>query len=204
MNNRSTLGVKARVSRRDFLKKTAATAATTTLGSLDIARNAHAAGNGIIKVGLVGCGGRGTAAAINALNSGPDVRLVALADIFDERLQQSLERLKKAKPNQVQVKNDNCFIGFDAYEKLIASGVDVVLIAPASHFIPQILKAAVDAGKHVFCEKPHGIDMPGVAVCEAASEVARTKKLSLVSGLCWRYDEGVRETMNVQEPVAGL
>ena len=183
------------MTRRDFLKTSAAAAATATLSSLDIVRSAHAAGSGVIKIGLIGCGGRGTGAAINAMNAGQDVRLVAVADIFEERLRNGLAQVKKAKPDQVEVKNDQCFVGFDAYEKVIASGVDVVLIAPASHFIPPMLKAAIDAGKHVFCEKPHGLDVPAVAVCEAASEAARKKSLSLVSGLCWRYDAGVRETM---------
>lgn len=181
--------------RREFLRTSAVIAGAAALGPLAVERSAHAAGNDVIRIGLIGCGGRGTEAARNALNAGPDVRLVALADIFDERLQASRTQLQKAKPSQVEVKDDHCFVGFDAYGKLIASGVDVVLITPASHFIPVMLKAAVDAGKHVFCEKPHGIDIPGVKACQAAAEVARQKKLSLVSGLCWRYDPGVRETM---------
>jgi myo-inositol 2-dehydrogenase / D-chiro-inositol 1-dehydrogenase len=195
MNRQHTTNRNDSVTRRHFLRTSAAAAATATLGTLDIGRSGHAAGSGAIKIGLIGCGGRGTGAAMNAMNAGPDVRLVAVADIFDERLRNGLDRLKKGKPEQVQVKDDRCFVGFDAYEKLIASGVDVVLIAPASHFIPQMLKAAIDAGKHVFCEKPHGLDVPAVAVCEGASEAARKKSLSLVSGLCWRYDAGVRETM---------
>ncbi|MBI5387534.1 MAG: Gfo/Idh/MocA family oxidoreductase [Verrucomicrobia bacterium] len=181
--------------RRDFLKTSASLTGAALAGTLALERSAHAAGSDVIRIGLIGCGGRGTAAAINAMNAGPDIRLVALADIFDERLKASREQLKQAKPEQVEVKDDHCFIGFDAYEKVIASRVDAVLIAPASHFIPTILKAAVDAGKHVFCEKPHGIDMPGLKVSMAAAAKAKEKKLSLVSGLCWRYDPGVRETM---------
>lgn len=180
--------------RRDFLKTSALAAGAAAFGPLTIEQSAHAAGSDVIRIGLVGCGVRGTAAAINAMNAGKDVRLVALADIFDERQKNSLGQLKKAKPDQVEVKDDHCFIGFDAYEKLIAA-VDVVLIAPASHFIPMILKAAIDAGKHVFCEKPHGLDMPGVRTCQAACAEAEKKKLSIVSGLCWRYAPPVRETM---------
>lgn len=186
---------KRTTSRRDFLKTSTTLTGVALTGALSLERGAHAAGSDVIKIGLIGCGGRGSGAAINAMNAGADIRLVAAADIFEERLRDGLAQVRKAKPNQVQVNADHCFVGFDAYQKLIASGVDVVLIAPASHFIPQMLQAAIDASKHVFCEKPHGIDIPGVAICEAAAEAAKQKKLSLVSGLCWRYDTGVRETM---------
>ena len=98
-------------------------------------------------------------------------------------------------PEQVAVDDDHCFVGFDAYQKLIHSGIDVVLIAAASHFHPMHLTAAVAAGKHVFCEKPHGLDVPGLKIAMAAAEEAKKKNLCLVSGLCWRYDLGVRETM---------
>jgi predicted dehydrogenase len=162
---------------------------------LPVARSAHAAGGDVIRVGLIGCGGRGTEAALNAMKTGPDIRVVALADIFRERLDASRAQLKKAKPEQATVKDEQCFIGFDAYQHVLAAGVDAVLIAPASHFIPEMLRAAVAAGKHVFCEKPHGIDIPGLKVAMAACEAAKTKGLSVVSGLCWRYDPGVRETM---------
>jgi predicted dehydrogenase len=181
--------------RRDFLKTSAAFTSAALTGVLPLERSVHAAANETIRIGLIGCGGRGTDAANNAMNSGPDVRLVAMADIFQERLEASLERLKTTKPKQVEVKPDHCFVGFQAYQQLLASGVDVVLITPASHFIPIILEAAVAAGKHVFCEKPHGLDIPGLKVSMAASEAARSKGLSLVSGLCWRYDPGVRDTM---------
>ena len=176
-------------------KTSAALAGTAALGHLALERSVHAAGSDVIRIGLIGCGGRGTEAAGNALSAGKDIRLVALADIFDERLKASREQLKQARPDQVEVPDDHCFVGFDAYEKLLASGVDVVLIAVASHFHPPLLQAAVAAGKHVFCEKPHGIDIPGVKISMAAAEQAQQRGLSLVSGLCWRYDPGVRETM---------
>ena len=150
----------------------------------------------MIKVGLIGCGGRGSGAAANAMNAGDDVRLVAMADVFeDKRPAAAASGLKKAKPDQVAVDDDHCFVGFDAYQKVIDSGVDVVLIACASQFHPAYLKAAVDAGKHVFVEKPHAIDPPGIRVVEAACEEAKKKGLSVVSGLCWRYHTGVQETM---------
>lgn len=181
--------------RRDFLKTSAALAGGAALAQLTVERSAHAAGSGTIRIGLIGCGGRGTEAAVNAMNAGPDIRLIALADIFKERLDACRNQLQKNKPNQVALQDDHCFVGFDAYEKVLASGVDAVLIAPTSHFIPRIFSAAIDAGKHVFCEKPHGIDIPGLKVSMAAAERAKARGLSVVSGLCWRYDPGVRETM---------
>ena len=186
----------ARATRRHFLKTASsgvlAAAAASTLG---IARSAHAAGSGTIKIGLVGCGGRGSGAAVNAMNAGKDIKLVAMADVFSEYLQGARKRLKAEKPDQVDVADDHCFVGFDAYQKLIASGVDVVLLGATSHFHPIHLKAAIDAGKHVFCEKPHGVDVPGLKMAMEAAEQAKEKGLSLVSGLCWRYDPGVREAM---------
>ena len=184
-----------RTNRRDFLKTSAALAGTAVLGELDISRTAHAAGSGTIKIGLIGCGGRGSGAAGNAMNAGPDIKLVAMADLFRDQVERSLNGLKKQHPEQVTVKEDHCFSGFDAYQDLVKSNVDAVLIAPTSHFIPTHLQAAIEAGKHVFCEKPHGIDMPGVKIAMAACEEARNKKLAVVSGLCWRYDPGLREGM---------
>ncbi len=195
MHTKFTPRAETSTSRRNFLKSSAVLTGAAMTGALALERGVHAAGSDVIKIGLIGCGGRGTGAALNAMNAGRDIRLIALADLFEERLRHGLAQVKKARPEQVEVKDDHCFVGFDAYEKVIASGVDAVLLAPASHFIPPMLQAAVAAGKHVFCEKPHGLDIPGVAVCEAAAEAARRKGLSLVSGLCWRYDTGVRETM---------
>ncbi|MFZ5828735.1 MAG: Gfo/Idh/MocA family protein, partial [Planctomycetota bacterium] len=146
-------------SRREFLASSALGSAAWTLAA---APPVHAAGSDVIRIGLVGCGGRGSGAALNAMNAGPDVRLTALADLFGDRIATARQQLSKHKPEQVEVTDEQCFIGFDAYQKVIDSGVDVVLIAAASCFHPQHLKAAIDAGKHVFCEKPHGIDVPGI------------------------------------------
>lgn len=180
-----------RTSRRDFLQTTAAGAGLAALG---LSRSVHAAGSDKIRIGLIGCGGRGSGAADNAMNAGPDVTLVAMADIFEDRATGARERLKARKPEQVAVDDDHIFIGFDAYQKVI-DAVDVVLIAAASHFHPVYFKAAVDAGKHIFCEKPHSLDVPGLKLAMAACEEAKRKNLNVVSGLCWRYDPGVRETM---------
>ncbi len=181
-------------SRRHFLQSSLAAGAAAA-GTLALARSAHAAGSDVIRIGLIGCGGRGSGAAANAMNAGKDVRLVAMADIFADRLQGARGRLMEMYPHQVAVHEDRCFVGFDAYQKLIDSGVDVVLCAASSHFHPMHLTAAVAAGKHVFCEKPHGLDVPNLKIAMAAAEEARKKNLCLVSGLCWRYDPAVRETM---------
>ncbi len=182
------------LSRRQFLQRSAVSGAAA-YGALSLARSAHAAGSDVIKVGLIGCGGRGSGAAANAMNAGKDVRLVAMADVFAERIAAARPQLKKMYPEQFAVDDAHSFVGFDAYQKVIESGVDVVLIACSSHFHSAFLKAAVDAGKHVFVEKPVAVDPVGVRVAMAASEEAKKKNLSVVSGFCWRYDAGVRETV---------
>ena len=181
-------------SRRQFLQRSVASGAAA-FGALSLARGVHAAGSDVIKIGLIGCGGRGSGAAANAMNAGKDIRLVAMGDIFADRIQGSRQRLKQMYPEQAAVDDNHCFVGFDAYQKVIDSGIDVVLIAGASHFHPMHLTAAVAAGKHIFCEKPHGLDVPALKVAMAAAEEAKKKNLCLVSGLCWRYDLGVREAI---------
>ena len=183
------------VSRRGFLGMSAGVASASLLGGLSISRGAHAAGSDVIKVGLIGCGGRGSGAAVNALKADPNAKLVAMADVFADRVKNARTQIQQERPGQVAVSDDHCFVGFDAYQKVIASGVDVVLIACTSRFHPFYLKAAVDAGKHVFVEKPHAIDPAGVHIVEQACAAAKQKNLCVVSGLCWRYDRGVQETM---------
>ena len=179
--------------RREFLKTSALSGAAV---ALPIARSVHASGSDVLRVGLIGCGGRGSGAAVNALQADKNAHLVAMADVFAANLRASRENLRKIKPDQVKVDDDHCFLGFDAYQKVLASDVDVVLIALPTFFHPTCLKAAVDAGKHVFCEKIHAVDAPGVRMVLAATEDARKKGLSVVSGLCRRYDLANRETMS--------
>lgn len=181
--------------RRTFLKSTTIAAAGAAVGSLGIGRSAHAAGSEVLKIGLVGCGGRGSGAAANALVADPNTKLVAMADAFPDRIETALNGLQKRFKDRAAVDRDHQFVGFDAYQKVIASDVDVVLLTTSPHFRPIHLKAAIDAGKHVFCEKPVAVDAPGVRSVLATSEEAAKKKLNLVSGLCWRYDLGVKETM---------
>ncbi len=182
-------------SRREFLRTSTAVAGGALLGGLSLARSAHAAGSDLLKVGLIGCGGRGSGAAGNALNADAGAKLYALGDAFEDRLQGSLHGLKQEYGERVDVDSSRQFVGLDAYQKVIDSGVDVVLLATPPHFRPIHLKAAVDAGKQVFCEKPVAVDAPGVRSVLATTEEARKKNLNLVSGLCWRYHRGVKATM---------
>jgi len=179
------------ISRRHFLRTTAAVSGSV----LAIPRGAHAAGSDILKVGLIGCGGRGTGAAANAINADPGVRIVVMADAFADRMNGALKVLQKRYSDRVDVDPSRCFAGFDAYKELIASEVDVVLLAAPPQFRPKHLAAAIEAGKHVFAEKPVGVDANGVRSVLGTCELARKKKLCIVSGLCWRYDTVIRETM---------
>jgi predicted dehydrogenase len=182
--------------RRTFLSTmSAAAVGASVAGSLGVARSAYAAGNDTIKIGLVGCGGRGSGAAADALGADKNIALVAMGDAFADRITRSLEGIKKAAGDKVQVTPERCFAGFDAYQKVIDSGVDVVLLCTPPHFRPQHLKAAVEANKHVFCEKPVAVDAPGVRSVLETCELAKQKNLSLVSGLCYRYDLRKRELM---------
>ena len=175
--------------RRDFL-----TASAAALPAAALAVRAYAAGSDAIRVGLIGCGGRGTGAAMNAMNADPGVRLAALCDISPERIRIRRAGLQRQKPEQVAVDDDHCFVGFDGYRKTIES-VDVVLIAVASKFHAMYTKAAIEAGRHVFVEKPHAIDPPGVRDLIAACDMARQKKLSLSSGLWSRFEPGFQEAI---------
>lgn len=187
------------ITRRRFVQTSAALAAGAmipTIGSSPAAASVHASGSDIIRVGLIGCGGRGSGAASQALKADPGARLVAVADVFAERTERALSNLSKSDElaAKIAVDDDHRFVGFDAYQKLIDSGVDVVLLATPPVYRPAHLAAAVQAGKHVFCEKPMAVDAPGVRSVIASVQAARDKKLSLVSGFCWRYSTPERET----------
>jgi predicted dehydrogenase len=176
------------------LQSSAALAAGAAAG-LSMARSAHAAGSDVIKIGLIGCGGRGCGAAVNALTADPNTRLVAMADAFDDMLQAGLKNLKATQfADRIAVDKDHCFVGLDAYQKVIDSGVDVVLLAAPGGFRPLHLKASIDAGKHVFCEKPMAIDGPGLRKVIAAVEMAKQKKLAIRAGLCNRFEVAFQET----------
>jgi predicted dehydrogenase len=182
--------------RRKFVQTTAAAVVGGALNGLTIARSAHAAGSDVLKIGLIGCGGRGTSAAVNALRADPHTKLTVMADIFRDRLEQS-RRVLSRQPvaDRIEVPDDHCFHDFDCYKRVMETDVDVVLLCTPPHFRPAHLQAAVEAGKHVFCEKPVAVDAPGVRRVLETVEKARSKNLTIVSGLCWRYDLGVVETI---------
>jgi predicted dehydrogenase len=185
------------VSRRQFLKSTAAAAAGPVLTRRGRAAQAGTSPGDTLRVGLIGCGGRGTGAAAQALAADNNVRLVALGDAFRDRIEGCRETLGKQSDiaAKVDVPEDRCFVGFDAYEQVLASGVDVVLLATPPHFRPRHIRAAVAAGKHLFVEKPVAVDAPGVRSVLAACAEARTRKLAVVSGLAMRYSHGHRALM---------
>ena len=182
-------------SRRQFLKSSVGVLGATVAGSLVLARSVHAAGDNTLKIGLVGCGGRGMGAVADAFEADGGTKLTAVADVFADRANSGADRMKKMFPDRVALDADHCFAGFDAYDKLIASGVDVVILGTPPHFRPIHLKACVDAGKHVFAEKPVAVDAPGVRAVLAAAASAKQKGLSIVSGLCYRHNAPMQETM---------
>lgn len=180
-------------SRREFLKRTAVAAAVAS-PALSIARSAHAQGKQEIRIGMIGSGERCCGAAAEAMNTGPDVKLAAICDVFPDRVARKRDFLRKRFPNQMIADDAHCFTGFDGYQKVIDS-VDVVLIACASKFHPMYAEAAVKAGKHVFVEKPNAIDPVGVRRFQAACELAKQKDVCLLSGLMSRYENGFQETI---------
>ncbi len=184
-------------SRRGFLKTgSAAMAGGALLGALAPERFAHAAGNDEIKIALVGCGGRGGGAADQALstyNIGP-VKLVAMADVHDDRMQSTLKNLTAKHAERVDVPKERQFLGFDAFEKAIALA-DVVILATPPGFRPMQIEAAVKAGKNIFTEKPVATDAPGVRKVLAAAEEAKKKGLHVGVGLQRHHQAGYIETI---------
>ncbi len=175
----------ASASRREFLQTTTAAGAVLLAGG----NYAFAQGSERIRVGLIGCGGRGTGAAANALAADPGVVLTAMGDVFQTQLDGSLKTLKAQEGlgARVDVKPDMRFVGLDAYLKVINSGVDVVLLTAPPGFRPQHIKAACAAGKHIFAEKPMGTDAAGVRAALEAVKAAQPNGKCFVSGFCYRY-----------------
>jgi myo-inositol 2-dehydrogenase / D-chiro-inositol 1-dehydrogenase len=145
----------------------------------------RAPGGKVLKAGLVGCGGRGTGAAINFLNAGPDLEIVALGDLFRHRLDNCKENLRKN--HGAEVPEQNCFTGFDCYKKVIDSDIDVVLLCEPPYFRPVSFEYAVKARKHVFIEKPVGVDPVGVRSVMASGRMAESAGLSVVAGTHYRH-----------------
>ncbi len=195
-------------SRRHFLRKTGGLVAASTLaGQLSIARAAHAAGDETIKVAVIGCGGRGTGAVVQALNTQGAVKLWAMADLFEDKIEGSLATLAKTEKGRydrqpheglaekLDVPPERRFVGFDAYQKAIDSGVDVVILTTQPHFRPIHFEYAVQQGKHVFMEKPVATDVPGIRQVLAAAKTAKQKNLKVGVGFQRHHDARYVETV---------
>src|SRR5438445_11750326 len=186
----------APTTRREFLKKTStAVAGGTLLGGLTLERSAFAAGSDTLRIALIGCGGRGSGAADQALSTSGGVRLVAMADVFEDKLEGSLGNLKKQHSDRVEVPQERQFIGFDAYKQAIALA-DVVVLATPPGFRPIHFEEAVKQGKNIFMEKPVATDAAGVRRVLAAAEEAKKKNLKVGVGLQRHHQLGYIETLN--------
>ena len=182
------------LNRREFVKTAGAAAGGLILAPSMLAARAHIQGDDAIRIGLVGCGGRGTGAAVQALLSGQNVRLVAMADAFRDRLDDSLKQIEAELENnelpasRLDVAEEHKFSGFEGYQKVIPL-CDVVILATPPGFRPIHFEAAVRAGKHIFMEKPVAVDAPGVRRVLKAAEEAKKKQLNVVVGLQRHYEK---------------
>lgn len=179
--------------RREFLRTTAGIGAAAMTPAM---ASAFARGRlSTVKVGLVGCGGRGTGAAVQALKADPGSMFWAMGDLSESRVSSCLGHVEEAvaEPEKIDVPDERKFVGFDAYQRVIDSGVDVVLLCTPPAFRPEQVAAAIAANKHVFCEKPVAVDAPGVRSVLESARRARDAGLSLMSGFCWRYQDQMRE-----------
>jgi predicted dehydrogenase len=181
-------------SRRDFLK-TSTVAGAGVLGGLSLARSAHAAGSEVIKVALIGSGGRGTGAVAQQMNADKGVKLIAVADAFEQKSQGAVDRLKRQFPDQVDVPPERVFSGLDAYKHALATDADLVAMASPPGFRPRHFKAAIEAGKHVFMEKPCCVDGPGYKILLEACKQADDKNLIVGVGLQRRHEPNYMETI---------
>lgn len=186
--------------RRNFIKGSSALLAGGAMvgGALPIARAAHAYGSDVIKIGLIGSGGRGSGAAEQAMNTtGGDVRLVAMGDVFADRLQQSYRTLQGGKnKDKMDVTDDTRFVGLDAYKRVLDTNCDLVILATPPGFRPLHFEAAVEAGKQIFAEKPIATDAPGVRRFLAANEKAKAKGLAVAIGLQRHHEVAYKETID--------
>ena len=191
----NTLDAVTPVSRRTFIGTTAAAAAFAWAGGL------RAFGSDVIRLGLIGCGGRGTGAVSDCLRGTEGVELVALGDLAPDRLSQCRGELTKlgatnaAIAARINVADDRCFTGFDAYQKVLGADVDLVILATPPGYRPKHLAAAVEAGKHIFAEKPVAVDAAGVRSVLATYEKARAKNLAIGVGTQRRHQDDYRQTI---------
>src|SRR5437867_5633627 len=187
---------KSTSTRRDILRNsTAAVFASTIAARLGNVPYVHAAGSDMIRVGLIGCGGRGTGAADQVVRAAPNVKLIAMADAFKDRLDESRQSLIKMHGDKIDVPADRCFVGFDAYQKVIASDINYVILATPPGSRPGHLKATVEAGKNIFTEKPVAVDGPGIRTCLETYEEAKLKALLIGAGTQRHHQTGCPETL---------
>jgi predicted dehydrogenase len=183
-------------SRRGFLKGSAATAASASLiAGLNPVRAAHVRSDETIRIGLIGCGGRGRGAADQAMNTTGPTKLVAVADAFEDNLNSAVNGLQRQHGDKVDVPKERQFVGFDAYKNVLASDVDIVILATPPGFRPLHFEAAINAGKHVFMEKPVAVDPAGVRKVIDANELAKKKNLAVAVGLQRHHEPIYIETI---------
>jgi myo-inositol 2-dehydrogenase/D-chiro-inositol 1-dehydrogenase len=195
------------MSRRSFTAASAAIGAAAVFAGPSFARVPNLRGEQALRVGVVGCGGRGTGAVIQALKADPGTVLWAMGDVFAEQLESCLGYVRNSMldlddengtdtwSKKIQVEGRQ-FSGLDAIHKVLASGVDVMILTTPPGFRPEHLRHSIDAGKHVFCEKPVAVDATGVRSVLESAKQAKAKNLSLMSGFCWRYQDQVHETFD--------
>ncbi len=179
-------------SRRDFLKQSALLSGAAVIGLQTM--RVHAEESGPLKIGLLGCGGRGCGAVVDGMSNDPNTKLVAVAEIFKEKADAAVKLLGDRFKDRVDVPEERRFIGFDAYKSVIPL-CDVVFLCTPQHFRPMTLKAAIEAGKHVFCEKPVAVDAPGIRSVLESAALAKEKGLNVVTGLINRYAPRVRDVV---------
>lgn len=188
--------------RRDFLKTSAVIAGATVLSTAPLA-GAFASGNDEITIALIGCGGRGTGAAMQALSTKQNIKLVAMVDAFQDRLDESYKMLSERFADKVVVPKEHQFVGFDAYKKAIPLA-DVIILATPPGFRPDHFEEAINQDKHVFMEKPVAVDSNGIRKVLATAKKAEQKKLNVVVGLQRRYQENYLEVMKkLKEGIIG-
>lgn len=183
----------AYTTRRDFLKASATVTATSAL--MATGNYAFAQDRGTVRVGLVGCGGRGTGAVQDCIASAENVELVAMGDLFKDRVAGSRKQLKEQFKDKCKVTDETTFDGFDAYKKVIAADINYIILATPPGFRPLHLRAAIEAGKNVFMEKPVAVDGPGVRSVIESGEMAKQKNLAIVAGTQRRHQFEYIETI---------
>lgn len=179
--------------RRDFIKTSGKLAAGTLVAN-SLVSNVYAQGTDEIKIALIGCGGRGTGATFDAFASGQNIKLVAMADAFEDNLEETYGTLKEKFGDKIDVPDSRKYVGFDGYKAAIRDA-DVVILTTPPGFRPAHFEEAIKEGKHVFMEKPVAVDIPGIRKVLAAAQEAKRKKLNVVVGLQRRYQTNYREAI---------